>query len=140
MTELPFNITTLDQMIGRLWRVGQLKAVMVWLLTVDFTYDQVIQSRITRKAISQFASQAAASAEPEGKGKGKAREDEVPADESDVANADGISEEMEERCIGYYMQLYGFRSPRHAWGNAVDLAAKDELPTEEGFCKKGKCP
>lgn len=59
--EIPWNLSTVDQMVGRLWRVGQDKEVKVHILVVDFTYDQVIQARATRKVIAQLASQAEAS-------------------------------------------------------------------------------
>lgn len=122
--EIPWNLSTVDQMVGRLWRVGQDKEVKVHILVVDFTYNQVIQARATRKVIAQLASQAEASDR-------KAEGNAAPVGPT-------IKDEMTNRCISYYMRIYGFRSPRHEWNNHLDLSAKDNLLTEKGFCTTGK--
>lgn len=64
--EWPWNLSTVDQMVGMLWRVGQTREVNVRILSVDHSHDQVLQARTTKKVLAQLASQATASDEVEG--------------------------------------------------------------------------
>ncbi|OJD30027.1 helicase [Diplodia corticola] len=135
--ELDWSLATIDQIIGRLWRVGQSKIVDVYILVVDFTYDQVLQARATKKALAQLASQARIKEKPDDDDNEEDENEDETAD--DKAEAEDSTENAKvNQCIEYYTRLYGFRSPRHEWDNARDLAAKDNLETEKGFCMKGR--
>ncbi|KAL6721919.1 hypothetical protein ACLMJK_001024 [Lecanora helva] len=51
------NSQTLLQAGGRVLRLGQTRRVSLWVLTMDHTYDQVLQYRSTRKMITIVAGQ-----------------------------------------------------------------------------------
>lgn len=51
------SANTLLQAIGHIFHLGQTCSQRVWIVTVDRTYDQIIQARAARKMISQIAGQ-----------------------------------------------------------------------------------
>lgn len=53
--EVPVNLPTWFQVIGRVFRIGQKFSPLVYLLWTDHTYDQVALHKITRKCVSAIA-------------------------------------------------------------------------------------
>jgi hypothetical protein len=54
MLEVRQSVSAFSQAIGRLFRMKQHKAVRAWLITVDETYDQVVQWRAAIKYMPQL--------------------------------------------------------------------------------------
>lgn len=122
MVEVPASGPTANQSIGRVWRMGQTHQINAFILTTDYTYDQVIQSRAAKKYYMQLA----ATADLDFK---------TPAGNS-VFDQDNSEDENEQlsasraMVIGYYTKMFGQRSPRDQWDDVHDLTSKDKLPGE----------
>ena len=126
--DIPEEENTLNQCIKSIHRMGQRHAQKVWILTVDRTYDQVIQARAASKYLGQLA----------GSLQFKPTLDEIEQAKrylKDYGDTDRDPESyaLDLKCQTLYMQLYGQRSSRHEWLNIDDLYAKDKLPTELAF-------
>ncbi|KAF2647361.1 hypothetical protein K491DRAFT_313446 [Lophiostoma macrostomum CBS 122681] len=128
MLEVPRSVAIFIQALGRLYRVMQTFAVKVWLLTVDGTYDQVLQYRAAAKYKPQLTALADL-------------DDNIisavvveDGDEDTVIGREDESDELRtERIVSQlYMRLMGQRSRRDqfAWSELRNLAAKDQLPGE----------
>ena len=122
MVEVPASGPTANQSIGRVWRMGQTHQINAFILTTDYTYDQVIQSRAAKKYYIQLAATAKL-------------DFKMPANNSAFDHGD--SEDKDERLsasrdmiIGYYTKMFGQRSPRDEWNDVHDLTSKDKLPGE----------
>lgn len=126
--DIPEEENILKQCIKSIHRMGQRHAQKIWILTVDHTYDQVIQAKAASKYLGQLA----------GSLQFKPTLDEIEQakkylkDHGDT-DRDPESYALDLKCQTLYMQLYGQRSSRHEWLNIDDLYAKDKLPTEITF-------
>ena len=129
--EVPNSIPKAVQAISRIHRPGQKRPQQVWILTTDGTYDQVLQSRLATKGISQLAAQL----DPndthdvfEGVNIDEAN------NEHRVRNSDSENKHkyklMEKECAELIPLFLGQRSQRQGWGDALNLKAKDELDEE----------
>jgi hypothetical protein len=58
MFSLPYNLSTITQTIGRVYRMGQKRNAEIYIVTVDGTYDQITQSVIAKKMMPQLAGEA----------------------------------------------------------------------------------
>ena len=57
--DVPINGNTIFQAIGRIYWIGQRRAIWAWMLTLDHTHDQVLQARCANKMMSNIAGTAA---------------------------------------------------------------------------------
>ena len=113
------------QAIGRLHRIGQSRVQRITILTVDHTYDQVLQAKATVKMLDQISEEANMEEveEPPIEALGDAiTEGEKTKAISDFKNAivTGQAEELVRKMLGQ-------RTSRKDWGNVLDLRAKDSL-------------
>ena len=124
--DVPANPVKVLQAVSRIHRPGQNRAQQVWILTVDHTYDQVLQARAAQKMIGHLVSQI----DPRS-------DDWLVKSAEDEGDDDGEEREQRERravektCSRLYRSVFGQRSPREGWGNVRDLNAKDRLPVEK---------
>jgi hypothetical protein len=98
--DTPANINTIIQTIGRIHRLGQKEVQDIYIITVDRTYDQILQAKATVKMIAQLA--------------GEART---------IGNS---QEEMEENAEELITKILGQRCSRREWAE-LDLSAKNKL-------------
>ena len=49
------NANRILEAIGRVFRIGQLRALYIWIFVVDGTYDQCLHSRAARMFVGQMA-------------------------------------------------------------------------------------
>jgi len=94
------NVNTIIQTIGRIHRLGQKEVQDIYIITVDHTYDQILQAKATNKMIAQLAGEARI--------KGNSQE------------------EMEANAEELITKILGQRCSRKDWGE-LDLKAKDKL-------------
>jgi hypothetical protein len=94
------NVNTIIQTIGRIHRLGQKEVQDVYIITVDHTYDQILQAKAANKMVAQLA--------------GEAR---IQGDSK---------EEMEEVAEHLVTKILGQRCSRVDWLD-LDLRAKDKL-------------
>lgn len=99
--EVPLNVPTFIQVVGRVARIGQTRPQEIYLLWANHTYDQVRLNRMADKFVPTIA----------GEGTGFDAMD----------NATEQAEELMRRFMGLQHSVY----PR-AWGNA-DFEAKDRF-------------
>lgn len=53
--DVSFNAQSTQQAAGRVIRIGQQRACTIYILTTDYTYDQVLQATAARKMIAVIA-------------------------------------------------------------------------------------
>jgi len=94
------NINTIIQTIGRIHRLGQKEVQDIYIITVNHTYDQILQAKATNKMIAQLAGEA--------RTKGNSLE------------------EMEANAEELITRMLGQRCSRKDWMD-LDLRAKDNL-------------
>jgi hypothetical protein len=94
------NVNTVIQTIGRIHRLGQKEVQDIYIVTVDHTYDQVLQAKAANKMVAQLA--------------GEAR---VQGDSQ---------EETEKAAEQLVTKILGQRCSRMDWLD-LDLKAKDKL-------------
>lgn len=94
------NVNTIIQTIGRIHRLGQKEVQDIYIITVDHTYDQVLQAKATNKMIAQLSGEARI--------KGNSQE------------------EMEANAEELITKILGQRCSRKDWGG-LDLKVKDQL-------------
>jgi len=104
------NVNTIIQTIGRIHRLGQKEVQDVYIITVDHTYDQVLQAKATNKMIAQLS--------------GEAR------------TTGNSKEEMEANAEQLITRILGQRCSRKDWLD-LDLKVKDKLK-QEPFCTSEK--
>ena len=126
MVDVPESANTAMQAIGRIFRIHQKHEQYVWILTVDHTYDQVIQARSANKMYGQIAGSATLDSD-----NGETSYEASPSDNGDTQ--DKSTRTKENQVIRLYMAMLGQRSPRHKWTDALNLTAKDQLPDEVEF-------
>ena len=124
--DVPSNPVRVLQAVSRIHRPGQNRSQQVWILTVNHTYDQVLQARAAQKMVGQLVGQI----DPRS-------DDWLVKTEEDESDDDGEEREQRERravektCSRLYRSVFGQRSSREGWGNVRDLKAKDRLPVEK---------
>lgn len=110
-------------------RLGQGKVQRVTTLTVDRTYDQLLQANCTRKMLAQIA------------GEGDIQTGPVPAELDDIADEDEREEairawrtdEVNKQAEELIRRMLGQRCSRKDWTDKLDLGAKDELHCPESL-------
>lgn len=122
---MPGKINTTLQAIGRLHRIGQGRIQRVTILTVDHSYDQVLQAKATTKMLDQIAGEAAV--REIGEPPEAVFADVVTAAEKDQAIAEWKNERVMSQAEEFVRQMLGQRRSRRQWGNILDLRAKDQL-------------
>lgn len=128
--DVPINGNTIFQAIGRLYRIGQTVAIRAWILALDHTYDQVLQSRCATKMVTNIT--------------GTSEHEPTEADKAELlvsmgenAGSRDLSEaelncNRDAKSVALYMKCLGQATPRHEWSDAWDLTAKDRLPSQGG--------
>ena len=108
------NANTILQGLARVFRIGQQFLICVWLITVDATYDQVLQARAARKYIGQLASNLQLDREALF---------ELSQIEDEDVRAVARKEKYKETAQELYRLLFGQRSQRHFqdWAKVTDL-------------------
>ena len=53
----PGSANVILQAIGRIYRIAQQQAQLIWIVVGDHTYDQCLQYRAAKKMIAQIADQ-----------------------------------------------------------------------------------
>ena len=134
--DVPGSHSTLLQAICRVFRIGQKRQVQAVVLSLDGTYDQVMQARAAGKYISQIA----ATAGDQGI---TVSEDEIDQWMTDQPTTEQCTpEEMRsmakdiiifQKCADLYTRSAGQRSERHTWIDALDICIKNQLPVESAF-------
>lgn len=98
--DTPANINTIVQTIGRTHRLGQHEVQDIYIITVDRSYDQILQAKAAAKMVAQLAG------------------------ESRVSG--NTKEEMEAAAEKLVTKILGQRCSRLEWLD-LDLKAKDKL-------------
>ena len=98
--------------------IGQRRTYYIWVLTLDHTYDQVLQCRSTTKIIGILAAQAAIEVTKAERNVWKdLHKDELPTtiDVDDTAELDQEidSDIIQVKCAALYVQIFSQRSSRH---------------------------
>ena len=127
--QVPENVNTLLQIIGRVHRLGQKEEQQVLVVTIDHTYDQIIQAKSTKKMMAQVA------------GEGHI----VLGDQLTAAELEALEPEMVEttrqkharaqvtvQAADLIRRVQGQRSSRLDWDNVNDLRAKDNMDDRAG--------
>jgi hypothetical protein len=125
--EIPESDSATLQAISRVFRLGQTKVSCIWIVTVNHSYDQVLQARNAQKMRAQIAGQGAV--DP--------TEEEVEVAMSRPENKDLDREAVRAALMNInidevHMEMLGLRSTRHhePWMNQKNFFAKDKLPSE----------
>ena len=137
--DVPTGTNTFLQMIGRVIRSGQLHEVIVWLMTLDHSWDQRVTHRSETKYMAQLAAfsalkitdeMAAAHLEAHLEAHPTTEESGFPITLEDARNTVFLSSLQDQYCA-----MMGQRSSRRAsaWGELKDVFAKDALPEEKAF-------
>ena len=157
--DVPSAANTMIQAIGRLFRIGQKHEAIVWILTVNLTYDQRLQYTAARKMIPQIAGTAALKAtkveatrlyDKAHPRKQDTSEDEPtvlhggeegadrPIDVEQAPQTDYHSEMLDNECAEIYRVLVGQRSHRHSkeWKDHLNPKAKNSLKGEQEYKDK----
>ncbi|OBT52965.1 hypothetical protein VE04_08781 [Pseudogymnoascus sp. 24MN13] len=135
--EPPGSANIMSQAIGRIHRLGQEKKQNIYVLTTNYSYDQVQQARAAQKMYSQIAGSADIRIRREDMLARRATMDDTnPEDEegpplTEEALTQKATEELQqEMVVSMYMRAFGQRSARDQWGNMWDPTAKDALESE----------
>ncbi|KAL8793661.1 MAG: hypothetical protein Q9195_003710 [Heterodermia aff. obscurata] len=121
--DCPSIASTALQCSGRILRMGQGRICRFWILTLDHSYDQVIQANTCNKMLGIIA----------GQGNFKVTQDEIEQWKTANPSGEYTDEQAKARvlvakCEKIYCGLFGQRSSRREWGDISDLTAKDDLP------------
>lgn len=132
--ELGNNVADLLQGLGRGHRIGQKKRLKIYVLTIDHTFDQVMQAKQTQKYLPQFAASCdidVGSLRHLHEFQGGQGSDDQEVSREDVEK---WSEELEE-LKGLLQTLLGQRSYRgnKEWSDSTDFHKKDDLIGEQQY-------
>ena len=129
MVDVPESANTAMQAIGRIFRIHQTKEQQIWILTVDHTYDQVIQARSAKKMYGQIAGTASLKDVETAEVESASFADKERAKQAQL-------EATDKKVMRLYMAMLGQRSPRHKWTDVKSFTSKDTLPDEADFYQK----
>lgn len=128
MMSTPDNLSLVMQTIGRIHRIGQLRPQYVWLVGLDFSYDQLLQHGMVRKMVTQLCGEAALvklDDNPEMREQMYQRARQ--AAESDDFDRNAVHDLFViQQADEMICQLLGMRCSRLYWGSK-ELGQKDSL-------------
>lgn len=125
------------QGIGRVWRIRKNmeknKEVIVFILTTNYSYDQLVQALAAQKMLGQLAGRANIEVTDEEIQAYRAAHPEDYQQEDESYDDDSAQSRIfQAKLEGLYMESWGQRSSRVNW-SSKDLWAKDGLPQEREF-------
>lgn len=107
-----------------------------YTLTLDHSYDQIIQQKACDKMLSIVTTQGNVHAHPQNIALWRHRPDGDPHD-AELTDSQVRARVVRDKADALCMRQSGIRSSRRRWQDLYNLAAKDKLPVGRVIC--GAC-